>query len=231
MTNLTVTDSSKTPINRFFPQTRTCTMHLGITKPSSLFYGRWVILLFFPETRSWTAYYSDGSCDPQNPYDWKYVNGSTETYDFDFTETRLLGPIEEERFRTFLEAFYDTVPGPDQFFAVRLVHALGNRGLVEQSVVKGWLSLPRYSLEERGFFRGGLADVDARFYGKEVVESGFCSRGWDGAEVLLAREHPANVQEAGADGDRMYAILGEKLDWVSESAHFSSREATGGLTR
>ncbi|KAL4967051.1 uncharacterized protein BDV14DRAFT_198513 [Aspergillus stella-maris] len=193
MTNLTVPDSSRTPINRLSPKTRTCTMHLGITKPSSLFSGRWVILLSFPETCSWTAYYSDGSCSPENPYDWKYVNGFTETYDFDFSETRLLGPIEEERFRTFLEAFYDTVPGPDQFFSVRLVHALGKRGLVEQGVVKGWLSLPSYSVEEREFFKGKLSEVDARFYGKEVVESGFCSRGFDGAEVLLAQGHPANV--------------------------------------
>ncbi|KAL4954120.1 hypothetical protein BDW69DRAFT_183799 [Aspergillus filifer] len=228
MTTLTLTDSSSTPINRLSPRTRTCTIHLGITKPSCLFSGRWVILLSFPETRSWTAYYSDGSCDPQNPYHWKYVNGFTETFYFDFAETRLLGTIEEQRFRTFLEAFYDTAPGPDQFFAVRFVHALGKRGLGEQGNVKGLLGLPRYSVEEREFFKGKLADVDAAFYGKEVVESGFCSRGLDGAEVLLG--HPANIQKAGAEEDRMYAILGEKMKFISELTYFSGRDATGGFT-
>ncbi|KAL4937838.1 hypothetical protein BDV06DRAFT_226583 [Aspergillus oleicola] len=184
MTDLTVTDSSTQLIHEI--EMRTCNIHLGITRPSSLFGGRWIILLSFPETASWTAYYSDGSPFAENPYDWKYVNGVFRTYNLDFHYTPLLGNLEEERFRTFHEAFFDTPPGPDQVFAVRSIYALANRGLLEQRVTRRWLGRPQYSEGEKEYFYGNLCQVDYEFYRNEVVESGFHSEESDPVKSILS---------------------------------------------
>ncbi|KAL4925224.1 uncharacterized protein BDV17DRAFT_294618 [Aspergillus undulatus] len=205
----------------------TCNIHLGITKEESDFGGRWVILLSFPESQSWTAYYSDGSPFKENPYDWTYVNGQHKYQTIEFERTPLLGNLEEERFRTFHEAFFDTEPGPDQFFAVRFLHSLGKRGLLEQGQVRQVLALPEYSNGEAEYFYGNLCQVDHDFYQRELAESGHRPRDPEAAAELLP-DTGAHCEVSREDP--MYAFLGVKMSLLDGSKDVESSEAATAAT-
>ncbi|KAL4971800.1 hypothetical protein BDW66DRAFT_163422 [Aspergillus desertorum] len=158
------------------PERDTCELYLGTSKSESRYGGRWILILEFPECSTYSAFYSIGSPFKENPYEHELIHdGQCDEYGLDFDELILMGVVQQERLRTFLGAFYDTQPGPDQYFVLRLVFALWEQGLVESIVVSIFLNRPglEYSAGEREYHYYNLAAMDYLFFAEDVKESGF----------------------------------------------------------
>ncbi|KAL4999835.1 hypothetical protein BDV10DRAFT_183982 [Aspergillus recurvatus] len=167
------------------PERDTCELYLGTSKPESRYGGCWILILEFPECDTYSAFYSTGSPFKDNPYDHELIHdGQCDEYGRDFDEVILMGVVQQERFRTFLEAFYDTQPGPDQYFVLRVVFALWAQGLVESIVVNIFLNRPglEYSAGEQEYYYYNLATMDHLFFAEDVKENGFLVRHHAGEE-------------------------------------------------
>ncbi|KAL4768450.1 hypothetical protein BDW60DRAFT_219704 [Aspergillus nidulans var. acristatus] len=161
------------------PERDSCELYLGASKPESRYGGRWILILEFPECDTYSAFYSIGSPFRDNPYAHELVHdGQCEEYLRDFNEVILMGVVQQERFRTFLEVFYGTRPGPDQYFVLRVVFALWEQGLVESIVVDIFLNQPglEYSAGEREYHYYNLATMDYLFFAEDLKECGFLAR-------------------------------------------------------
>ncbi|KAL6233250.1 hypothetical protein BDW75DRAFT_242216 [Aspergillus navahoensis] len=161
---------------RMSPERDTCELYLGTSKPESRYGGRWILILEFPECDTYSAFYCVGSPFKDSPYEHELIHdGQCDEYGRDFDDVILMGVVQQERFRTFLEAFYDTQPGPDQYFVLRAVFALWEQGLVESIVVNIFLNLPglEYSAGEKEYYYYNLTAIDFLFFAEDVKENGF----------------------------------------------------------
>ncbi|CBF80432.1 predicted protein [Aspergillus nidulans FGSC A4] len=157
------------------PERDSCELYLGTSKPESRYGGRWILILEFPECDTYSAFYSIGSPFRDNPYEHELVHdGQCSEYLRDFDEVILIGVVQQERFRAFLEAFYDTRPGPDQYFVLRVVFALWEQGLVESIVLDIFLNQPglQYSAGEKEYHYYHLATMDYLFF-EDLKKCGF----------------------------------------------------------
>ncbi|OJJ54778.1 hypothetical protein ASPSYDRAFT_159846 [Aspergillus sydowii CBS 593.65] len=146
---------------------------LAASKANSCFGGRWVVMLSSSATGLYDVYYSAGSPSIENGYERKEVlDLKTEGRSDLFTKSIFLGCFQMERLNRFINVFQGTTPGPDQFFAVRLIHGLVEECLIEQLMVRQILWEPRYSEEERKYYEDNLSPVDYLFYATDVKDSG-----------------------------------------------------------
>ncbi|KAL4804603.1 hypothetical protein BDV18DRAFT_161697 [Aspergillus unguis] len=207
---------STTPIQKT-PEMGTCTLSLAITPPESVFGGRWLIVLEFPQTSTYTAYYATGSPYRENPYDYETVKGNLDDQasQLALTTKKFIGLVQEERLRTFLGAFLSTAPGPDQFFAMRFLHALWKEGLVEAAAFKEVLNMRgEYSKGEIDYFYGNLCKADLDFFRFVLGPSGWDLEDSDededesedrgqtqglGLDECLARDGSENGADAGSE--------------------------------
>ncbi|KAL4981874.1 hypothetical protein BDW68DRAFT_192617 [Aspergillus falconensis] len=169
------------------PERDSCELYLGTSKPESRYGGRWILILEFPECDTYSAFYSIGSPFKDNPYEHELIHdGQCDEYGREFDEVILMGVVQQERFRTLLEAFYDTQPGPDQFFVLRVIFALWEQGLVESIVVDIFLNRPglEYSAGEKEYHYYNLAPIDYWFLAEEVKEIGFLVKRRVGEEEM-----------------------------------------------
>ncbi|KAL4812413.1 hypothetical protein BDW67DRAFT_178735 [Aspergillus spinulosporus] len=150
------------------PERDSCELYIDISKPESRFGGRWILILEFPECNTYSAFYPIGSPYRDNPYEHELAHdGQCHEYLRDFNEVIVMGVVQQERLRTFLEAFYHTQPGPDQYFVLRVVFALWKQGLVEAGL--------EYSAGEREYHYYNLATMDY-FFAEDLKKCGFLVR-------------------------------------------------------
>lgn len=151
-----------------------CEIYLAESKDDSCFGGRWVVMLSSHVTGTYDVYYSTGSPSAtENGYEQKQASDlKIKDRDDLFIGAIYLGCFQVERLNRFIKVFKKTIPGPDQFFAVRLVHGLAEEGLIEQLMVRQVLWEPRYSEAERKHYDDNLSPVDYLFYTTDVKESG-----------------------------------------------------------
>ena len=94
--------------------------------------------LVFSECDTHSAFYPIRSPFRYNPYKHELAyGGHCDKYSRDFNEVILMGVVQQERFRPFLEIFYNTRPEPDQYSVLRVVFALWNKVLLNQLL---WIS-------------------------------------------------------------------------------------------
>lgn len=146
---------------------------LAESKANSCFGGRWVIMVVSQDTGLYDVHYSAGSPSRANGYERKEVlDMKFEGRKDLFSGLILLGCLQMERWNRFDKVLKETIPGPDQFFAVRIIYGLAQDGIIEQLMVTRVIWEPRYSDAETEFYQNNLSPVDYLFYATDVKESG-----------------------------------------------------------
>ncbi|KAL2867790.1 uncharacterized protein BJX67DRAFT_77459 [Aspergillus lucknowensis] len=129
-------------------------LYLGIYPKDSLHDAHWALLLIHPDSTTCDVYQSVQTPNQSIPYDrkmLKYQDISDITSDSAYCGR--LGTIQADDKMKFSLKYFDTVPGPSQFFVLRFLFALAEEGLVEQLVVRDVARIASYSageLEEYG---------------------------------------------------------------------------------
>ncbi|KAL4902062.1 hypothetical protein BDW74DRAFT_181221 [Aspergillus multicolor] len=158
-------------------------IYLAISLPQSRYGGRWVLLIeeniVGYNASTYSTYCTIGSPFRENPYAHEaFHDGKCTAYDETFSETYMLGILGQEQRRKFDEAFKETMPGPDRYFALRVIFELWQRGIVESMMVDTFLTAladMRYEGGEGEYYYYNLGAVDNAFM-KELENSGFSVR-------------------------------------------------------
>ncbi|KAL4759106.1 uncharacterized protein BDW70DRAFT_151842 [Aspergillus foveolatus] len=130
----------------------------------------YLVILEFSECDTYIAFYSIRSPFRCNPYKHELAyGGHCDKYLRNFNEVILMGVVQQERFRPFLETFYNTRPGPDQYFVLRLFLRSGSKVLLNQSGLE-------YLAGEREYHYYNLAMMDYLFFSEDLKECGFLVR-------------------------------------------------------
>ncbi|KAL3471023.1 hypothetical protein BJX99DRAFT_263639 [Aspergillus californicus] len=139
-------------------------IYIGITPEIRDRGARWVLIVVNPNGQSCTYYLATGG--PESATVTPYKRDKVGRKDFlqpYFAERIAVGSIREENLNTFESVFRKTVPGPNQFFVVRLLYRCVKENLIEKPGLVGLLSRADYTKREWEYFGNRYSVVDAEF--------------------------------------------------------------------